>query len=49
MAILNIIGSIVAIIILLFIAVIVSMPVPRYKVPIGKNPLRSLDKDKVEK
>lgn len=52
MLILNIIGGIVAIIILLFVAVIVSVPVPRHRVircPIGKNPLRSLDENKEKK
>ncbi len=49
MLILNIIGGIVAIVILLFVALIVSMPTPRHSVircPIGKNPLRSLDENK---
>jgi len=49
MLILNIIGGIVAIIILLFVSVIISTPVQRHNVircPIGKNPLRgSLDKE----
>ena len=49
MSILNIIGGIVAIIILLFVTVIVSTPVPRHRVLIGKNPIRSFDKEDSEK
>lgn len=52
MAILNIIGGIIAIIILLFTVIIVSVPIPRHRVircPIGKNPIRSLDENKEKK
>ena len=43
MLILNIIGGIIAIIILSFVAVIVSMPVPRHRVI--RCPIRSFDKE----
>ena len=52
MSILNIIGGIIAIIVLLFVTIIISTPVPRHnsiRCPIGKNPLRSLDKEDNEK
>ena len=52
MLILNIIGGIVAIIILLFTAIIVSTPAPRHTVircPIGKNPIRLLNENKEKK
>ena len=51
MLIVKIIGDIIAIIILLFTAIIVSVPIPRHRVircPIGKNPIRSLDKENRE-
>ena len=43
MSILEIIGGIIAIIILLFVAVIVSVPVPRHRVI--RCPIRPLDKE----
>lgn len=46
MAILEIIGGIIAIIILLFVAVIVSIPVPRHRVI--RCPIRSFDKEDSE-